>query len=73
MNVEIDEEGYFDRVVITDEGAGPRVLNRDEFLRLPLSQRIRCMIQRTASFYAGAREVDRAVALNALRRARIAS
>jgi hypothetical protein len=58
----------FDRVVIRDD-QGRRELTKEQFLSLPLSQRIRCVIERTATFYNGVAEVDRHRALNGLRRA----
>jgi hypothetical protein len=58
----------FDRVVIADD-QGRRELSKEDFLSLPLSQRIRCVIERTATFYSGSREVDRHRAINGLRRA----
>ena len=62
-----DLEARFDRVFIDDD-SGRRELSQGEFLRLPLSQRIRCVIERTATFFDGAREVDRHAAINGLRR-----
>jgi hypothetical protein len=62
-----DTEVCFDRVVILDH-EGRRELSHHEFLKLPLSQRIRCVIERTATFYLGVDEVDRHSAINALRR-----
>jgi hypothetical protein len=55
-----------DRVVISAPGER-RDLSVPEFFRLPLSLRIRCVIERTATFYANGREVDRHAALAALR------
>jgi hypothetical protein len=54
-----------DRVIIS--GPDRRDLSVAEFFRLPLSLRIRCVIERTATFYARGREVDRHEALAALR------
>lgn len=65
---ESEVEVRFDRVVIVDDH-GQRELTKGEFLGLPLSQRIRCVIERTATFYDGTREVDRHAAINGLRRA----
>ncbi|MCC6646930.1 MAG: hypothetical protein IT374_15320 [Polyangiaceae bacterium] len=61
----------FDRVVMTD-AAGRRELGVEEFLSLPLSVRIRCVLAREAAFFLGAVEVDRKRALDSLRRARAA-
>lgn len=66
----IDPEVSFDRVVIFDR-EGRRELSKHEFLKLPLSQRIRCVIERTATFYSGDEEVDRHGALDALRRTEV--
>ncbi len=60
----------FDRVVVEDE-RGRRELRPDEFLALPLSHRIRCVLERRASFYLGRDEIDRRDALDSLRRARV--
>jgi hypothetical protein len=63
----METEARFDRVVIFDQ-EGRRELSQYEFLKLPLSQRIRCVIERTATFYLGIEEVDRHSAINALRK-----
>jgi len=62
----------FDRVVIED-ARGRRELTKAAFLALPLTERIRCVIERTAKFYDGPNEVDRHEALNGLRRAQAIS
>lgn len=59
----------FDRVIVDDAG-GRRELSPDEFFALPLSVRIRCVLERRASFFLGHVEVDRREALDSLRRAR---
>jgi hypothetical protein len=60
----------FDRVVIT-EVSGTRTLSVEGFLALPLSQRIRLVLDRSVTFYKKDREVDRNLALDGLRKARI--
>ncbi len=60
----------FDRVVIT-EVSGSRTLSVEGFLALPLSQRIRLVLDRSVTFYSKDREVDRNLALDGLRKARI--
>ncbi len=60
----------FDRVVIT-EVSGTRTLSVEGFLALPLSQRIRLVLDRSVTFYNKDREVDRNLALDGLRKARI--
>lgn len=67
-SIEQEPEARLDRVEIDDE-TGHRELTKADFLLLPLSQRIRCVIERTARFFDGTREVDRHAALNGLRRA----
>lgn len=62
----------FDRIVIED-ARGRRELTKAAFLALPLTERIRCVIERTAKFYDGPTEVDRHEALNGLRRAQAAT
>lgn len=57
----------FDRVVLVD-GVASRTLLPDEFLALPLSVRIRCVLERTVTFYLGNDVVDPHAALDALRR-----
>jgi hypothetical protein len=60
----------FDRVVVT-EVSGSRTLSVEGFLALPLSQRIRLVLDRSVTFYNKDREVDRNLALDGLRKARI--
>ena len=55
-----------DRIVI-QTGPTRRELTVSEYFALPLSQRIRCVLDRTVTFYAGDREIDRQEALDALR------
>ena len=71
MQVTPTPDHLFDRVVIKEGGAS-RTVSLAEFLELPLSTRIRYVLERSARFYSGPREVDRHGALNALRHARIA-
>ena len=68
----ISESGAapFDRVVITDV-SGSRTLSVEGFLALPLSQRIRLVLDRSVTFFNRDREVDRNLALDGLRKARI--
>lgn len=61
----------FDRVVIKESG-GSRSFSVDSFLALPLSQRIKVILERRVTFYQHDSEVDRNVALNGLRKARVA-
>jgi|LNFM01.1.fsa_nt_gb hypothetical protein len=67
-----DLRANFDRVVIQD-ASGRRELTVEQFLEIPLSERIRSVISRTATFFDGPREVERMSALDSLRRARMAS
>jgi hypothetical protein len=49
-------------------GADRREVSLAEFLALPLSLRIRCILERTVTFYGAGREIDRNLALDSLRR-----
>jgi hypothetical protein len=60
-----------ERVVVT-HGGKERAFSLEEFLALPLSQRIRCVLDRRARFYGSEGEIDRLVALDALRSAKSA-
>lgn len=62
-------EVLFDRVLLLRDGRH-EVLTVDEFFALPLSQRIRHVIERTVTFKLGPTEVDHREALAALRRMR---
>jgi hypothetical protein len=62
----------FDRVLIR-EVAGWKQITLDEFFALPLSRRIRHVIERTVACQLNGAEVDQREALAALRRARINS
>jgi hypothetical protein len=59
----------FDRVVVKETG-GSRTFSVERFLALPLSQRVKVILERRVSFYLRDTEVDRNTALNGLRRAR---
>lgn len=63
-------EAPFDRVVVSDRD-GQRQLTPGEFFALPLSSRIRMVLERTVTFYLGRVEIDRNAALEALRRIRV--
>lgn len=56
----------FDRVVLSVSG-GTRTLSVAEFLELPLTQRIKVVLDRSAVFYHRGAELDRKVALDRLR------
>lgn len=57
-----------DRVLIHDDD-GTRDLTFDQFLAIPLSMRIRYVIERRAQFFAEGDEVESHVALSRLRKA----
>ena len=59
----------FDRVVLRVEG-DTRELTSEQFLEIPLSARIRLVLERSAEFYRSGESVDWNDALNSLRRAR---
>lgn len=59
----------FDRVVIKETG-GSRTFSVERFLALPLSQRIKVILERRVTFFLHDIEVDRNAALNGLRKAR---
>lgn len=61
-----DSGAVFD-VVVIDAGGRRRTLSPGEFFALPLSDRVRHVIERTATFYKEGREVDRQAALSRLR------
>lgn len=56
----------FDRVLVPD-GRGERLLTAEEFLALPLAERIRCILRGSARFYSGATLVEQSAALQSLR------
>ena len=57
----------FDRVIVMEDGAPPRVMPRDEFVRLPIHARVRYILERRVEFFKGTVRVDRAAALQSLR------
>ena len=57
----------FDRVIVTEDDTPPRVMPRDEFVRLPIHARVRYILERRVEFFKGAMRVDRAAALQGLR------
>ena len=59
-------ELVFNRVVVSGD-EGPRELSADEFLALPLAERVAHVLNRTAEFFANDVAVDRQVALGSLR------
>lgn len=61
----------FDRVALSGSG-GSRTLSVADFLALPVSQRIRVVLDRSAVFYHRGSEIDRKVALDRLRKLHIA-
>jgi len=61
----------FDRVVVKESNSS-RTFSVDRFLSLPLSQRIKVILERRVTFYLNEIEVDRNTALNGLRKARAA-
>ncbi len=65
-------DGVFDRVLLDEDGR-QRWLRPAEYFALPLPVRIQHLLKRTVSFYRGSSEVDRNVALDALRRAATAA
>ena len=62
----------FDRVVLLEAGA-QRTLSVEQFLALPLSQRIKVVLERQVTFYQDGAEIDRNVALGSLRTVRLTS
>ena len=66
MKPAVSPVSRLDRIVL-QTGLTRRDLTVSEYFALPLSQRIRCVLDRTATFYAGDREIDRQEALDALR------
>jgi len=57
----------FDRVIVMEDGVPPRVMPRDEFVRLPIHARVRYILERRVEFFKGTVRVDRAAALQSLR------
>ena len=60
-------DAVFDSVLI-DDGGGWRPISANDFFAIPLSRRIRHVLERTVSFRLKGVEVDRKDALAALRR-----
>ncbi|MFW6049777.1 MAG: hypothetical protein ACODAU_01310 [Myxococcota bacterium] len=58
----------FDRVVIR-QPEGDRQISAQEFLGLPLHERIRMILQRNLEFFAGSETIERSEALKSLRQA----
>jgi hypothetical protein len=54
--------------VVIGAGADRREVSLDEFFAMPLSQRIRAILERSVTFYGAGRELDRNAALDSLRR-----
>ena len=66
------EETMFDAVKIRREGAW-REISLESFFALPLSERVRHVIQRTVVFLENGQPVDQKTALAELRKARVAA
>lgn len=63
------ERGTFDRVVIVGAAAGTRQsYSAEEFLALPLAQRIQHILAREVEFFQGQIKLERGDALKSLRR-----
>jgi hypothetical protein len=56
----------FDRIMVQSEN-GARELSLQEFLRIPLAERIRHILRRNLQFFRGDAVVDSKVAVGALR------
>lgn len=72
MSSVVNSDAPFDLVLLETAGLRRR-LTPNEFFALPLSERIRHVIERTATFMKDGREVDRQTALSRLRVQRAAS
>jgi hypothetical protein len=57
----------FDRIVILSDSGKPREMSVDEFLALPLDQKIKSVLSRRIEFYDGHAAVDRKLGLASLR------
>jgi hypothetical protein len=57
----------FDRVVVVT-AAGEQTLTAKEFVSLPLTKRVRLLLEARLQFFSGKQQVDAARALNSLRR-----
>lgn len=60
----------FDRVVLEEDGSRKVIISSEEFFSLPLSRRIRHIIERTITFQLRGKTVDAKVVLAELRRRR---
>jgi len=67
MSTSLADPGPPFDVVVIDSGGRRRTLSHGEFFALPLSDRIRHVIERSATFFKEGREVDRQAALARLR------
>jgi hypothetical protein len=57
----------FDRVLLAREDGGRTMCTAEEFLAMPLDERIRHILRRDLQFYLGEVPVDRGAALRSLR------
>ncbi len=57
----------FDRVIVVRGDGTEQPYSADEFLALPLHERVKHILGREIRFFMGERPVDRAVALRSLR------
>jgi hypothetical protein len=57
----------FDRVILAREDGQRFVCTVEEFMAMPLHERIRYILGRDVEFYLGEEPIDRGVALRALR------
>jgi hypothetical protein len=55
----------FDTILI-DDGRGKQRVSLDEFLQLPLGERVRLILGRKLEFWKGKRQIDRGAALKSL-------
>ena len=55
----------FERVIIT-EGDVKKTLTYEQFMALPLHQRVQHLMDRAIAFYTGVTEIDRRVVLRSL-------
>lgn len=69
MNLEANEP-LCDQVTVHFDGDQKRDMSFEEFLTVPLSTRIRYVIERRARFFAQGSEIDSHAALSRLRKAR---
>ena len=67
MNTDPTDPGAVFDVVVLESGGRRQTLNASEFFGLPLSERIRHVIERTATFLKDGCEIDRQTALARLR------